>query len=407
MNFRSGHIKVCLTLLIVNVANSLIAQEKEFDKSIVFNWRFIGVDPDTRSQIGEELNQGLKNFVDSNLQDTETLEDFLQKKHPTIKLNINAKKFYKDAWVFTSPDKQIIEPTLCDNGSSFLIIINRHEIDTGLHFGLDHFEIAKAELLSELPSAELATKVGSMLNNINQSLNQNYTPRQSNSVLKLAAHLQRETSGQTTGSSYCYNQLFVQIFQNEFKFISQIDQEKFSFLNRTFPKTFKMNRSNRSLSFVWDIKTSSDENSKSLTFKILKSESVFGKKLSGINNNEVTLALNNISTMKRTDFSQIGESLMKQQVNLETQVLPKIVNRDRSWVFLDKGRAWGLTMDARLVVPSNSEIKGHVVGFYGPEMKLKNSNDEIVNEGAIVYIREGQDKVSVGMDLAFDPRQFP
>ena len=79
------------------------------------------------------------------------------------------------------------------------------------------------------------------------------------------------------------------------------------------------------------------------------------------------------------------------------------------WVYLDRGRAYGLHMDDRLVAKdaSGKEITGHIVGFYGPEMGLKSPRGYLINEGAIMFVRKGQRETALGQAYTFDTRQYP
>ena len=79
-----------------------------------------------------------------------------------------------------------------------------------------------------------------------------------------------------------------------------------------------------------------------------------------------------------------------------------------AWAYLDRGRAWGLEMNDRLWMERDGQaIKGHVVKFFGPELKLRSPRGFWITEGAIVFIRTGQKEVKVGDVLRYDPTEFP
>lgn len=87
---------------------------------------------------------------------------------------------------------------------------------------------------------------------------------------------------------------------------------------------------------------------------------------------------------------------------------PQIAKINRAWVYVDRGRAWGLKMNDRLIVKDGTDaIKGHVVGFYGPGLGVQSPRGFPVTEGAIVFIRKGQDKVKIGQTFTFDPTDYP
>lgn len=75
---------------------------------------------------------------------------------------------------------------------------------------------------------------------------------------------------------------------------------------------------------------------------------------------------------------------------------PRSLRQNGAWFYLDKGRAWGLRLNDRLTSVENPEIKGHIVRFYGPESGIKNTQEETIGEGAIIFIREGLVKLKSG-----------
>ncbi|NBQ53224.1 MAG: hypothetical protein EBU49_06560 [Proteobacteria bacterium] len=104
--------------------------------------------------------------------------------------------------------------------------------------------------------------------------------------------------------------------------------------------------------------------------------------------------------------------LTRERNALSLDEAPQVAKINRAWVYLDKGRAYGLELDDRLVIgggPVNysATIKGHVVGFFGPDKKITSPRGFPVNEGAIVYIRKGQGDTKVGQTFVYDETVFP
>jgi hypothetical protein len=89
--------------------------------------------------------------------------------------------------------------------------------------------------------------------------------------------------------------------------------------------------------------------------------------------------------------------------------LPEIAKVDRAWVYLDRGRAWGMKMNDRMIGqgPGGEPIKGHVVRFFGPELKILSPRGYPIREGAILYIRKNQRLAKLGQTFQFDPKTFP
>lgn len=104
-------------------------------------------------------------------------------------------------------------------------------------------------------------------------------------------------------------------------------------------------------------------------------------------------------------------SLLLERLNIYRSELafdepPKAVHKHKAWVYLNKGRAWGLKMGDRLISESGKSA-GHVVGYYGPTAKLKDFAGQPISEGAILYVRKGQKQVQKGDRFIWDPKKFP
>lgn len=109
----------------------------------------------------------------------------------------------------------------------------------------------------------------------------------------------------------------------------------------------------------------------------------------------------------------VGLEPLKKTLDAEKATLlladrPEAAKIDRAWVYVDRGRAWGLKMNDRLVATVDGQtVKGHVVKFFGPELKIKSPRGFLIEEGAIVYVRKNQKLAKVGMTWQADGRQYP
>jgi hypothetical protein len=86
--------------------------------------------------------------------------------------------------------------------------------------------------------------------------------------------------------------------------------------------------------------------------------------------------------------------------------LPQVCKTYGAWAYVDRGRAWGLPMRTRLI-SADGKVAGHVVGYYGPHAAMQCPRGKSVAEGAIVFIRKGQNDVTTGLTLNFDPKEYP
>ena len=65
-------------------------------------------------------------------------------------------------------------------------------------------------------------------------------------------------------------------------------------------------------------------------------------------------------------------------------------------------------MNDRLVVADDSQVvKGHIVGYYGPELSLKSPKGWPISEGAIMYVRKGQRESKLGQEFKYDKMTVP
>jgi hypothetical protein len=103
--------------------------------------------------------------------------------------------------------------------------------------------------------------------------------------------------------------------------------------------------------------------------------------------------------------------LEREKKSLLAGDLPQAVKIDRAWVYVDRGRAWGLKIGDRLVARVGDKpddvVKGHIVQYFGPELKLTSARGFPIQEGAVVYVRKNQSKARSGMIFQFDPATYP
>jgi hypothetical protein len=137
-------------------------------------------------------------------------------------------------------------------------------------------------------------------------------------------------------------------------------------------------------------------------------ESVMGQPIDPIHRSQWTLGVNGDQATLPIN-QELLAYFRGEEAGLQLADAPQIAKIDRAWVYLDRGRAWGLKMRDRLIVKGlpGEPVKGHVVRFFGPEAGLTSPRGFPIREGAIVYIRKGQAQTRIGQELGFDGRQYP
>lgn len=137
-------------------------------------------------------------------------------------------------------------------------------------------------------------------------------------------------------------------------------------------------------------------------------DGVFGKTLPPTWEEELILDAKQNGDVALSISQRLNGFIDEEKKALKRDELPSISSVRGAWAYVDKGRAWGLQMNDRLVIADGSKtIAGHVVGYYGPEMKLKSPRGYSIHEGAIIFIRKGQKNLKVGQTLSYDQKQVP
>jgi hypothetical protein len=145
-----------------------------------------------------------------------------------------------------------------------------------------------------------------------------------------------------------------------------------------------------------------------LNMTVQATEAVFGKSLTTSWTEPLTVGVKADNTMELSHSTKLSELLRVEKLALKRDDLPTVVKIRGAWAYVDKGRAWGLQMNDRLVSPGpEPAVKGHVVGYFGPEMKLKSPRGYDISEGAIVFIRKGQKVVKEGDVFSYDQKKVP
>jgi hypothetical protein len=137
-------------------------------------------------------------------------------------------------------------------------------------------------------------------------------------------------------------------------------------------------------------------------------EAVFGKTIPDSWRETLIVGAKTNGEVELKYSSKLNELISLEQQALKRDDMPQIVKIRGAWAYVDKGRAWGLQMNDRLVIADGSgTVRGHVVGYYGPEMKLKSPRGYPIHEGAIIFIRKGQKSMKEGQALSYDIMKVP
>lgn len=163
-------------------------------------------------------------------------------------------------------------------------------------------------------------------------------------------------------------------------------------------------RPNRSLRTHW-LRGGSAESPQLIGVEVAGVEMVLGQRAwAGLQLGEVS---------KKDWFEPLTVWARAEVPRLDPGVAPEVVQVRGAWAYLDRGRAWGLRMNDRVIATRGIEgtesgvVRGHVVGYFGADAGLKDSRGQPIVEGAIVFVREGQERTREGVRFAMDPQTFP
>ncbi len=145
-----------------------------------------------------------------------------------------------------------------------------------------------------------------------------------------------------------------------------------------------------------------------LDMNVRATEAVFGQSLPWKWNEPLTVGANPDGSIILNHSGRLKTEIMTERTSLVRAELPQVAKIRGAWAYVDKGRAWGLQMNDRLISNDDPQkIKGHVVAYFGPEMNIKSPRGWPIHEGAIVFIRKGLKDVRVGQALTYDGMKVP
>jgi hypothetical protein len=385
--------------------------------ALVSDWRLLGVDPDLAGRIKKPLSLARTELV-KKWAGNETLEQYTTRanlKRPALlKKFASATAVSAEAKPAAVGASVVYEPLLCRLGDRYVIHVSAADTVLGTLRGAAHTSVAASEIESAANAQN--SLVNATATAINRLASVNDGSAQDNSALHIGMTLGRESTRKDEGSAFCALALLAETLnQEKFTVVRPWGGETLASIRHALTLPANLRRPTRMLNFVWDLPRAGKQAQNPMPLKatINVAESVLGQTLPRIpetvwnaqvaGDGQIALTAANPGLM---DF------LRQERQSLSLAEAPQVAKVDRGWVYLDKGRAYGLEMDDRLVISGGPKdyaagVKGHVVGFYGPEKKIKSPRGFPVNEGAIVFIRKGQGETKIGQTFVFDETVYP
>ncbi len=324
------------------------------------------------------------------------------------------------------PAEQVWLPVWCNLAGSPLVMLARVDAQTGLLRALGHRILDEP---SESPDARatrgrlsrhsgLPGSTGrAVARTLTQIVPQAGDPPKSNSRL-----LVRVSAGTADGrapsqwGSLCLNMLLGAAFlERGIDVVTSIGTENLTALRARRGITTPLRRPNRSVLATWKSPPGQISWPLSVELTTRISDGVFGQParlgaaqdLAGAKPWQFRRSADG-----RVEFAletSLAQELDLQQKSLLEDEAPRVARVSGAWAWVDRGRAWGLQMDDRLVATTadGEIVAGHVVGFYGANELLTSPRGFPITEGAIIYVRKGQALVQNGLSFEYDQTSYP
>ncbi len=388
---------LCLALLTasLSLAPSAFAADKAPGLSIL-PWQLIGTDNEFFTRNHEKLAALHQQLAQSLVNNAQPLDTWIAAQGRTLPYNLQHSLHPVLAGESKSGESSpaYVVPILCRIGPAIIVATELVDLQ-------DNRLIAAKQKFTPDSAWENGTPI-SLGTDWAESLKSDSKPKDPDApAFKLALGLLRSSSTTLKGQHECFNMLLGHELHKTFAVPTPLDLLEGYRLRQTLLGATKPIRSTRTLLVDWGMKPEFPK----LKTQVLASESVLGSEVPP--RQEITFEVR--SGEDRLVVPDELMNLLKDKKNaLLVKDKPQVAKIFGAWVYLDRGRAWGLDMNDRLYFEDGGRfVKGHVVGFFGSGLGLKSPRGFPIEEGAIVFIRKGQRQVKVGDSFDFDPTEFP
>lgn len=382
-------------LLALGLGASLHLEAADVPKASLLPWQFIGLDSEFLATHKAELDALHAELSRIWIDKAQPLDALLAGQQLPLNRQHALHRVLSGDTRSSLTQPHIITPILCPIGDSLI-------------FGVQVSDLASNALLGaqQIFTAKNTWKKGQALPLSMETLRQGPQTLAPQSLgeapaFKIALRLLRGSDSSREGAHLCYLMLVAEALVQNYKMPATLDYLELTRLRDTLMPDRKATRATRTLLFDWGM----DPKIPNLEALVHYSESVFAGRPQAPRNYTFTLLPGKNRLQIPDDFLNLLKGSEAQLLSKDQPMVSKIYG---AWVYLDRGRAWGLNMNDRLYLEDGGRrVKGHVVGFYGPEKNIKSPRGFTVEEGAIVFVRKGQKDVKVGDSFIFDPTRYP
>ena len=436
---------VCLTAK----AWGQTAQAPAWPQALSLPWNIVGIDPARTAPVRAALRISERALAAACLDAAQTLSEFATTISP---LPLNARRL-ADQIRIGQPKTAgglvalAIEPLWTSLHDHDLFAVTVADAARNVLLGAAHTTIAKTQWPNERPEEFLTEQ---LTNLANRALAQAAAHPLANpdampaDALHLSLGLGRESQRQDLGDDHSLNLLLEEALAPRYTVVRSLGGEALAAVRQILKLPSTLRRPTRALVARWSHlpevvpvaigkpapakspgrpaetaygqKISRPDRQRAgfpaqLQLKASFAETVHGEHLADRHQSSWEFTRSGDGRISFTIPPELEALLERERKSLLAKDLPLAIKIDRAWVYVDRGRAWGLKIGDRLIARVGPEpddlIKGHIVQYFGPELKLSSPRGFPIQEGAVIFIRTNQAKARPGIVFEYDPKTYP
>jgi hypothetical protein len=382
-----------------------------YPPAMTMPFRAVGIDRLQQSLARQELEK-VRSFVDARfLNNSQNLNEYINNRLPlTNNLMKVTGQIMTGSATVSRKEGVYLEPVWCSLMDYYLVFIQISDTKRNLIMSSSHTAIPKNLWDRALKQKGLAALIKNKLIAATTSAIGKVKPYSVTDALAVGFNIGRGLSRADETQAHCLNLLVEEQLADEFKIPRTVGGDKLASVRRALKQPAKLRRPTRTINMQWFLPEGKDVTRilpNSAHLQATYAESVFGRSFKPLHNSDWKMTVKNNQISFPVDETLLS-FIRAERDSLKIADKAQVSKINRAWVYLDRGRAWGLKMRDRVVAKvGDKTVKGHVVRFFGPEEGVVSPRGFPVKEGAIVYIRKGQKDTKVGMEFTPDPRQYP
>lgn len=389
--------------------NTVMSPSQLWPDTIVLNWQTLNIDSDQKRIAADALKQSQASLAQLILGNNTSaaLDTFAPK------TSINDSSLLRALATSRAGSRSdtpiLVQPAWSSlhGNQIFMLIIS--DSRSNLVLKTVHQVVSKISWNTALQTKGITNLFASLVTKMwEEASAQGFKPTNPNLALGLNNSAVSERSNELERNAL--NLIFAAQYFSAYTIVNPLATEALATIHRAWNASGLLKRSNRNLSFAWLYPESTARQTLPLrlTLIIKPTDGVFAQSLPWQTNESVTLSITANNQLDISAPTQLTKQLAIEEKALNRSENPVASKIRGAWVYLDKGRAWGLKMNDRLILADGSnQIKGHIVAYYGPEMKITSPRGYPVHEGAIMFVRKGQAEAKIGKEFKYDPMEVP